>query len=551
MRLVLLLSLSSFFLVSTNALRFPLTRRAPPPSPRSSTVSVNQNYSSNFGFTDDDMVGYSVTIYVQGQPFQVRVDTGSADLWIDTTNVTLPGLTDTGTNATISYVDTTEASGPITLANVTLGDFTVTSQALISAYVANASDLGFSTGLLGVGPPFASQIVVELAGTSFQRSSAPFMSNLFHQNPNDVPFVTFLLSRSFELISEGGAMTIGELVEGYTDVVDQPKLPVISNASWQVFMDGVYVNGELFTGHGVSTGLSSAFQQPKAGQTTMILDTGSTLGSAPSYYVDAMYKNVPGAQWSDEWMTYQVSCDTKINISMALGGQEYPMNPIDATWINVNDDGSFDCFGAFSYSAADADSDWILGDTFMHNVYSVFYYGGNFTGTGNADSYLQVLSITNKDEAWAEFDWLNVQRIVQQELAAYIATPTSEVASQTATYALTSVPSTSTPQTTSTAATNKDSEALAADVAGTPSASTAPLSDDWSELLRNSYIIIGLLGAVLLLLVGVLIKLVLSARNGRYKQVPTVVPPMHFEKPYEPESEAFTTPYDDLARPLP
>ena len=32
-------------------------------------------------------------------------------------------------------------------------------------------------------------------------------------------------------------------------MLDQPKLPVVSEGSWEAFMDGVYVNGEFYTGN--------------------------------------------------------------------------------------------------------------------------------------------------------------------------------------------------------------------------------------------------------------------------------------------------------------
>ena len=67
----------------------------------------------------------------------------------------------------------------------------------------------------------------------------------------------------------------------------------------------------------------------------------------------------------------------------------------------------------------------------------------------------------------------------------------------------------------------------------------------------------GLLGGAILLLLGVAVKICAGARQGgagvgrgNYSSVPLMGArgPPSLHKPYEPESEAFSTPYDDPAR---
>lgn len=117
-------------------------------------------------------------------------------------------------------------------------------------------------------------------------------------------------------------------------------------------MDGIYVNDQFYTGHSlgyvtylliiraVCSLYVSAFEvtaQPNENQTTIILDTGTSYGAclskqprwclliasaaatAPQYYVDAMYKDYPGAVWNDSIGFYTLPCDAKINVSMVFG----------------------------------------------------------------------------------------------------------------------------------------------------------------------------------------------------------------------------------------
>ncbi|KAH9838434.1 aspartic peptidase domain-containing protein [Rhodofomes roseus] len=565
-----LLPLSLLALIgSSYGLSIPFERRST--TARSTTVSVNSNYNGNLGFSNGAGFLYTATIYVQGQPFQVQIDSGSSDLWLDTCNVTLDGLQDTGTTGSISYVDGSSATGPIVLANVSFGEFTVGGQAFINAPGSNATTPGFDSGLLGVGPPGASSVFDQLINTTYD--GLPFLVNVFAQDPDEPNFMTFFLSRSDAGITQGGVMSIGELIADYVSVLDQPKLPVVSATSWEAFMDGVYVNGKFFTGHSESAfGITA---EPGKDQTTIILDTGTSLATAPRYYVDAMYKDVPGSKFNKSIGYYTLPCDTRLNVSMAFGSSKYPMDPIDLTTIQVNSDGSFFCVGTFAPTPDNAGVDFILGDSFMRNVYSLFSYGSNFTGNGDELPYMQILSITDHDKAWAKFDYANAQRLIQSEYETfaemYNITATYEAAPQTTTFSLVAPTSgwqtasavkthvhssggssaTAAPKSSSSSGSSDDK--LGSDLAAnldTSSSVSSSGSDDWSALLRNSYIVIGLLGGAILLLLGVLIKLWVGNRNNKYSPVGSTIPPAAFQRLYEPEKdEAFTTPYDDLARP--
>ena len=102
-------------------------------------------------------------------------------------------------------------------------------------------------GLMGLGAPEISSVAVALNGTRFDGS--PALVNLFATNPSLSPYITFALSRSFsnELI-DGGVFTIGEINSTYSDINNEPKIPLLTPDLWVVALDGIIVNGNNLTG---------------------------------------------------------------------------------------------------------------------------------------------------------------------------------------------------------------------------------------------------------------------------------------------------------------
>ncbi|GBE88337.1 acid protease [Sparassis crispa] len=534
-------------------------------------VTVNTTNESQLGFTNSwGLIGeYTATVYIQGQPFQVIIDTGSSDLWIyNSQNLTLDGLIPTGHSRSDTYDDGTYIDGPIVLANISLGQYTVQAQAFINSESAAAEFGSSADGILGVSSPFVSPILEELYSNS-PDNGWPFLSNLFNNNPDMEPYITLYLTRSSVGVVDGGALTISEIVTNFEAVLEAPPLPVYSDNAFSTFMDGVYLDGKFLTGNSFGPNGTGVNANPGPNQTIVLLDSGTSLMIAPPYYVDGIYKDIPGAQWIPSMKTYSVPCSTKLNISMVFGESIYAVDPLDSTHVDVSDDGSFTCIGAISYSSASGGVDFILGSSFLRNVYTLFHWG-NWTENRTNQPYMQLLSLTDPDKAWANFDTLNLERIgqiQQQQIQDNQNYTYPKTVSQSVTYSLTSPSlsathsagasstsgpsastlSPSTASTTTPAAAAKLDAALAEASGGVSSSSTV----DLGGLTRNSYIIMGLIAGVLVLLLGVLSKLVSDGRNQQYRAVPNVVrPPMHFsDKPYEPESETFVTPYDDPARP--
>ncbi|GBE83572.1 acid protease [Sparassis crispa] len=437
---------SAFLLLSSGALRLPLEHRGA--SAISPTVTVNQtNANSYYGLTYVGSI-YTVTVHIQGAPYHVALGTGSSDLWVD---ATLPGIVNTGYNYSSTYADGSPVAGPIVLGNVSLGGYTVEGQALVSSVASNYTVHGIIDGSLGLGPSNYSLIHRILGNTSYD--GTPFMNNVFDYGSDQDPYFTVLLARPDFVDSPGGNFTISELVDEYAAISEAPKVPVVAD-SWLTFLDGIYVNGEFLTGH--SGGLNGTpWIAPNANQTFAVVDTGTTTTGAPPYYVDAMYGGVPGAKFVAEFGGYELPCTTKLNISMKFGEAIYPIDPLDAIMPRIASDGSVYCVGSIVYNPKSSGTDFLLGDTFLRNIYALFHYG-NWTNKAEYGPYMQFLSITDSNKAWGQFEGLNTLRIMDfksqvSQISAPISSASSRVVPSIAVSSSLAISSTNIPSTASAA----------------------------------------------------------------------------------------------------
>jgi len=126
---------------------------------------------------------------------------------------------------------------------------------------------------------------------------------------------------------------------------------------------------------------------------------------------NAIYSGVPGGSLESVeglGQIWLIPCDAEINITFKIGGQTYPVHPLDTNADDVltNPDGQT-CLGAFQpiSSGASPTYDLILGTSFLRNVYLLVDYGDFIDGSLNttADPYVQLLSITDPTAAHADF----------------------------------------------------------------------------------------------------------------------------------------------------
>lgn len=141
--------------------------------------------------------------------------------------------------------------------------------------------------------------------------------------------------------------------------------------------------------------------QVPTGSALSAIDTGTTLIGGPSAEVAAFWAKVPGSQSADSagmqgFYTYRESCslpliflqlterqihsacDTTLSVSLSFGGKAWPIDPVDMTLGQISAR-SADCLGGIfdlsmgsSIVSGRGNPAWVVGATFLKNVYSVY-----------------------------------------------------------------------------------------------------------------------------------------------------------------------------------
>ena len=111
-----------------------------------------------------------------------------------------------------------------------------------------------------------------------------------------------------------------------------------------------------------------------------VIDTGTTYIVAPTSQVNKFYASIPGSK--DQSSTvgagfHSIPCAATEHVALSFGNTSFGIAPSLFNLGRVSQ-GSSDCLGAVIGS--DGVSFWVVGDTFLQNVYSTFDLGNNRVG---------------------------------------------------------------------------------------------------------------------------------------------------------------------------
>ncbi|KAJ7079759.1 aspartic peptidase domain-containing protein [Mycena belliarum] len=358
---------------------------------------------------------YTANITVGGVPFEVIIDTGSADLWVAGS---VPSGQATGKAATISYASGS-ASGPVKTSDLLFGGYTVPKQAFIEVPPDTAHPIG--QGLIGLGPSSGSVIYQAFAS---EDEGNTVLDSIFIQNTSTPNFITFILGRLNDPSSTfPGDLSVGEILPNYTAVVNQPKLPStdvsIGNSANQHFQILLDANGFIGPDGSSIPITSKVGSTSNKKQATVVIDTGFSLPQVPSSVAKAIYGQFSGAELVNDTAVGQiwiVPCKQEVNVTLKFGGKSYPVHPLDSTIdpkifglsARTNSAGVNSCLGLFQPFSFDTGSnptyDMIFGMAFLRNVYTLIDFGDYVADSKNkADPYIQFLSITDPADAHNDF----------------------------------------------------------------------------------------------------------------------------------------------------
>ncbi|KAH8821183.1 aspartic peptidase domain-containing protein [Xylogone sp. PMI_703] len=118
-------------------------------------------------------------------------------------------------------------------------------------------------------------------------------------------------------------------------------------------------------------------KQADIGDQLAYIDTGTSYIFAPPEDAIAFHAVVPGSQSSDN-VTFLVPCKTTTPATVTFGGVSYDIDPID--WVGFKSKDPSMCTSNIYGHSVVADGGWLLGDTFLKNVYAVFDVDENRIG---------------------------------------------------------------------------------------------------------------------------------------------------------------------------
>ncbi|KAJ7075056.1 aspartic peptidase domain-containing protein [Mycena belliarum] len=482
----------------------------------------NRDISNDLNDVND--IRYTAIVQIAGRTYNLLLDTGSTVNWLNPPEG-VGAFNDTGVEFKQGYGDGSSfVSGHIGLAEMVVAGRTIPQQAFLNVTknVGQSPCTSALCGLIGLNfkdptgtglPP-----ALSAAGLDGDKLGKSLLSHVFEMNATAPWFFALALSRMDDVNDTADAsLAISEYDPRYTDVPQEPQNPIYPPGSyaWSILSDGIFINGAPIAWPSVT-------KSTPPGKNIIEIDSGTPSLALPTQIRDAIYGAVPGAvlaqntsipgkfQNSDKniWV---VPCNTSMNFTVTFGGHAYPFHPLDMTklYTQVGPDRKTYtiCVNTISGGGDLTDGtrsrqDSLFGDTFMRNVYSVFSFGDNTTAP-----FVQFLSVVNETEAVVDFTRVRQRHLVNgpPELspAALIALfdgPRSVAASVSATSP--SDASTSSPTSSPPAAKAGDAALkLAADLPD----DSHPASDSDSQIAKYAPIVIGLLGANLLILLVLLV----------------------------------------------
>lgn len=328
----------------------------------------------------------TVSIGTPPQEFNVIMDTGSADLWVMADQCqSCQGQTkfDTMASSTLKVSDATfqvsYGSGNVTGVDATdtvsCAGFTVEGQIFGLAEESKSTGLGSTSNQLIEAP------LSGLMGLGFKAiantKAKPWWQKLAESTWQDKQFGVFLKryrgdpsAQSYE--PDGGEIVFGGLNRSmFKGEINYINIPTENEDYWRIPIDTVTVGGK-----------SIGYRSRSA---NAAIDTGTTLIGAPSSVVQTIYADIPGAHSiADEGLKgyYGYPCNTSVVLGMGFGGRMYYINNADFNLGPYSSASPGMCIGSvFEINLSTRSPiSWIVGATFLKNVYSAYRYNPTAIG---------------------------------------------------------------------------------------------------------------------------------------------------------------------------
>jgi hypothetical protein len=316
----------------------------------------------------------TVGIGTPAQELNLDFDTGSADLWVWSTELPKATIssatghtifdpsksstfkTQSGSTWNISYGDGSTASGDVGTDTLTLGGLNVENQAIELAKTLSAQFAqGQGDGLLGLAWGSINTVQPTQVATPVE--------NMITQQ--DIPanaelFTAFLANETGDSFYTFGYIdqdALGGQTPSYTPVDN-------SQGFWMFDSASASINGKTIQRSG----------------NTAIADTGTTLALIDDATLEQIYAAIPGAKQSTQQQGWVFPKDTPTSslptVSFAVGDQLFQVQPEDLAFQDLGDG---TVYGGIQSRGSQQNFD-ILGDVFLRGIYAIFDQGNTRFG---------------------------------------------------------------------------------------------------------------------------------------------------------------------------
>ena len=305
----------------------------------------------------------------------VVLDTGSADFWVAGTSCSLMDqcqqgmikfdpsksstFKDNGLPFSVQY-GSGAVRGELASDKVSLAGYTISSLSF-----GLAKELARNT----IGPP-ASGILGMAFNTLSTTGTMPFWQVLLERRKMQNYVFSFQLVNNLEKansqdakeVAPGGVFTLG--------VLDDQQYS--GNITWSSLSKGYGPNGVGYWAIDIEK-LNINGKELKLGELNIAaIDTGTTLIGGPESVMTAIHSRIRGAQiYARAPQYYVFPCRTQINLDFTFGGRTWKLTTKDLISHQLT---SNMCLSSLFISPTQSPNmpSWIVGDTFLKTVFSVF-----------------------------------------------------------------------------------------------------------------------------------------------------------------------------------
>ncbi|KIX05071.1 uncharacterized protein Z518_05943 [Rhinocladiella mackenziei CBS 650.93] len=296
----------------------------------------------------------------KGQEMYMLIDSGSANTWVmgsdcDSNACQIHstfGSEDSDTLETttqtwsMSY-GTGEVQGIVAKDTVSLANYTVEMGFGLASSASDDFNNYAMDGILGLGRPSSNSL-----GT-------PTIMEVLDEQANVSDNVVGIhLQRSSDGAKDGQITLGGVDSSKFNGKLGYSR--TVNDQNWEIAAQDAGVDGKAVGFNGK----------------TAIIDSGTSYILMPPSDAQALHDLIPGSSHNGE--VYIVPCSSDSNVYFAFSGVKYPVSPKDYVGRQSGDGCQSNIIGHQAFGP----NEWILGDVFLKNVYTVFDFDNNRIGFG-------------------------------------------------------------------------------------------------------------------------------------------------------------------------